>query len=56
MGWIGFPEARNFTPYKDLLLSMLEVLGDGEEKKPTAPDSRHGSSMALLLGRDLCEL
>lgn len=31
MRWIGFPKVRNFTPYKDLLLSTLEILGDSEE-------------------------
>ena len=30
--WIHFPKARNFTPYKDLLLSTLEIVRDSEEK------------------------
>lgn len=53
MGWISFPEPRNFTPYNDLLLSMLEVLGDGEEKSLQFL-AVHTAELRLCSGTEIC--
>jgi len=33
MRWISFPKARNFTPYKVVLLCTLDILGDDDKNR-----------------------